>query len=138
MKPIQRNENATEYEVFPEMEVKSGNDSITVLLKHDYYSSDNENGRHLLETILSELKNSDRTIGMLIITDSATKLLDKDNDLSSALHDLIIYKAESHAICKDSADYYMSDIESGEELNLYSASAIIELILENPPAIIIE
>ncbi len=138
MKPIQRNENATEYEVFPEMEVKSGNDAVTVLIKHDYYSSDNENGRDLLRTFLSELRNSDRTIGMLIITDSATKLLDKDNDLSSVLHDLIVYKSEAHAICKDSASYYMADMESSEELALYSASAIIELILENPPSIIIE
>ena len=115
MKPIQRNENATEYEVLPEMEVKSGNDAVTVLIKHDYYSSDNENGRDLLRTFLSELRNSDRTIGMLIV-----------------------YKSEAHAICKDSASYYMADIESSEELSLYSASAIIELILENPPSIIIE
>jgi hypothetical protein len=32
----------------------------------------------------------------------------------------------------------MADMESSEELALYSASAIIELILENPPSIIIE
>ena len=58
------------------LDVSESANSLTVLIKHDYYSSDNDNGRALLDSFLDGLTLSADRIHMIIMTDSAVRLIE--------------------------------------------------------------
>ncbi len=65
----------------PEMTMLDESGMLTVLIKHDYYSSDTDHGRFLLISFLESLCECGSSILKVILLDSAVKLL---NDASFA------------------------------------------------------
>lgn len=65
----------------PEMTILDESGSLTVLIKHDYYSTDSDHGRILLGSFLDSLAESGSTILKLFLIDSGVRLL---NDISFA------------------------------------------------------
>ena len=76
--------DSTVIEVLPE-ELKKDSSSKTVLIKHDYYSSDTVHGRELLSSFLSSLRKASYGSLIIYLVDSGTLLLDKSNPLFSAI-----------------------------------------------------
>jgi len=90
-----------------ELDQDSGSSRLTVLIKHDYYSSDNEHGRTLLRSFLSSLISGDFIIDTIILIDSGVRLADKANDLNNDLIKFInTTGAGSVYICTESKEYY--------------------------------
>ena len=68
-------------EVEPEkIEIAHGN-ALTVLIKHDYYSSDSAHGRELLGAFISALQTRKADIARVFVADSGVRLLAEDNAL---------------------------------------------------------
>ena len=65
----------------PEMTMLEEGGTVTVLIKHDYYSSDSDHGRILLGSFLDSLAERGSDLAKVILIDSAVNLL---NDVSFA------------------------------------------------------
>ena len=99
-----RTESKLDYLVDAEFEIDTGEDDsqITVLIKHDYYSSDNEHGRTLLDSFLKTFKTEQFSLGSVILIDSGVKLAG-----SGLLSDVIeSCSANTVYICTESLEYY--------------------------------
>ena len=125
MKPIQRNENATEYEVFPEMEVKSGNDAVTVLIKHDYYSTDSDHGRELLAGFITNLADSSFDSIVVYLIDKGVKLLDEENPLFDKMLRLI-EKSEAVIATEESIEVYNVVFSKTQKISVESLMSVTE------------
>ena len=116
------------------LDVSESANSLTVLIKHDYYSSDNDNGRALLESFLEGLTLSADRIHLIILTDRAVRLL----ETSGKLHSLIPLVNKTF-VCADSADCYgISVPDFGDKLSSVSMGEITDLIIETRPDLILE
>ena len=87
-----KSENLVENLPFAEIEVTDTNNHSSLLIKHNYYSSDSKHGQYLLDQYMNSLINGDLYIEAIYLIDSAVKLLD------SNLHsrDLLIELSESN------------------------------------------
>lgn len=117
------------------LDVSESANSICVLIKHDYYSSDNDNGRALLNGLLDGLILAADRINMLIITDSAVRLFESSSKLIN-----LISLVHLTLVCRDSADFYGVSVPQGESLhiNTVSMADITDQIIESRPDLIIE
>ena len=117
------------------LDVNESANSISVLLKHDYYSTDNDNGRALLDSLLDGLILAADRINMIIITDSAVRLLESSSKLIN-----LIKLVHLTLVCRDSADYYEVQIPEDKELqiNIVPINDITDEIIESRPDLIIE
>ena len=116
------------------LDVSESANSLTVLIKHDYYSSDNDNGRALLDSFLDGLTLSADRIHMIIMTDSAVRLIETSGKLQS-----LIPLVNKTFICSDSAAYYgVSVPDLGDKLTSVPSTEITDLIIETRPELILE
>lgn len=114
-----KSENIVENLPFAELEVADTINHSCLLIKHNYYSSDSEHGRYLLEQYLNALLNSDLYIEAIYLIDSAVKLLDSDFHT----RDLLIELSENH-----NCTIYAAG-ESVEEYDIsFSDSCVCELL----------
>lgn len=132
-----KDNNYTELDLLTDvaLDVSESANSICVLFKHDYYSSDNDNGKALLDGILDGLILAADRINMLIITDSAVRLLETSPKLIN-----LIKLVHLTLVCLDSADFYEVSIPQDESLhiNAVSMADITDQIIEARPNLIIE
>jgi len=117
------------------LDVSESADSLTVLIKHDYYSSDNDNGRSLLDSFLDGLILASDRIHMIIITDSAVKLFNTSVKLQT-----LISSVNSVLVCSESLNYYDVNIsqEYSSKLNIIPMADITDCIIESKPSLILE
>jgi len=123
-------------EVIPE-KIDDNSASKYVLIKHDYYSSDNDHGRELLSCFLSALSNSSYNGLIIYLTDKGTQLLDKTNPLHEQMLKLI-GKSEIVIAASESIDYYAVDVIDNSKLVFQSAASISEDIVYLSALIILE
>ncbi len=98
------NNDSTVIEVLPE-ETKKDISSKTVLIKHDYYSSDSDHGRELLSDFLSALRKSSYANIIVYLVDSGTMLLDRSNQLYEQMK-LLSEKSEMIIAASESMEFY--------------------------------
>lgn len=111
----------------PEMAVLDDSGSLSVLIKHDYYSSDNDHGRFLLSSFFDTLADCGDSISKIFIIDSAVRLLD-DVSISGKLVKLFALSNYSY-ICDDSLAYFDVEYSSHDNVIVCSFSDIsIELL----------
>ena len=111
----------------PDMTMLDESENLSILIKHDYYSSDNDHGRMLLASFLDTLAESGDSISKIIIIDSAVRLLE-DESCSAKLIKLFALSKYSY-ICDDSLAYFDIDYSSHDNVIVCSASDIsMELI----------
>ena len=117
------------------IDVSESANGLCVLIKHDYYSSDNDNGKAMLDCFLSSLTLASERIYLLIITDSAVRLLDSSDKLKS-----LIKVVNMTLIDNDSASYYDVFVDSylSDKVHAVPTSEITDQIIESRPGLIIE
>ena len=116
------------------LDVSESANSLTVLIKHDYYSSDNDNGRALLDSFLDGLTLSSDRIHMIIMTDSAVRLIETSGKLQS-----LIPLVNKTFICSDSISFYgVSVPDLGDKLTSVPLTEITDLVIETRPELILE
>lgn len=137
MRPNPKNNDVTEIELYPEVEISDSNDVINILIKHDHFSSDNEYGRLLLEHLMDSLLSSPAKIGVLFIVDKGTHLLDRDDDLHDKALELC-RKADLCLISEESIEYYNTVYDEDLSSFLSPDERIASLIIETLPLLILE
>ena len=111
----------------PEMTMLDESGNLSVLIKHDYYSSDNDHGRMLLASFLDTLAESGDSISKIILIDSAVRLLE-DGSCGEKLAKLFALSKYSY-ICDDSLAYFDIEYSSHDNIIVCPASDIsMELI----------
>ncbi len=118
--PQTKSELSFEVDEEYELMLEDAGRSETVLIKHDYYSSDSDHGRSLLRAMLNALEGNAGIIGILIV-DSGVKLLSGDNDCSSLIRSLADQLELAPLVCSESlreygitAPLYAKEISSPE------------------------
>lgn len=117
------------------IDVSESANGLCVLIKHDYYSADNDNGKAMLDCFLNSLTLASERIYLLIITDSAVKLLETSDKIKS-----LIKSVNMTLIDNDSAAYYDVIIDSylTDKVHAVPMSEITDQIIESRPGLIIE
>ena len=130
-------DNSTNIELLTDfaIDVSESANGLSVLIKHDYYSSDNDNGRMLLNKLLDALIMASDRVFLLILTDSAVNLIQNSDKIIE-----LMKTTNSTLICSNSADFYNIDVpeELPDNVHIASMSEITEQIIESRPNIIIE
>ena len=109
---------------------------MTVLIKHDYYSSDNDHGRLLLGSFLDTLTESGDPVNKLILLDTAVRLLE-DSILFAKLLKLIEHSKFTY-ICDDSLAYFDIEYSSHDNVIVCSASDLSLELLQTDRLIVLE
>lgn len=120
----------------PDMTVLDESGSLSILIKHDYYSSDNDHGRLLLGSFLDTLAESGDQISKLILIDSAVRILE-DSDLFAKLLKLIELSKYTY-ICDDSLAYFDIEYSSHDNVIVCSASDISLELFQTDRLIVLE
>ena len=120
----------------PDMTILDESSSLSVLIKHDYYSSDNDHGRMLLDTFLDTLIESGDQISKVILIDSAVRLL-VDDSFSAKLIRLFILSKYSY-VCDDSLAYFDIEYASHDNIIVCSASDISMELMQTERLITLE
>ena len=121
----------------PEMTIIDENGTITVLIKHDYYSSDSDHGRELLRSFLINLCESSFKSIIVYLVDEGTQLLDDSNILYNDFNRLID-RADMIIVDKDSPSFgYLSD-PGNSKIILETPLSITEEILYLTDLLILE
>ena len=113
----------------PEMTIINENGNITLLIKHDYYSSDSEHGRILLSDFLDSLIECGNKLAKVILIDSAVNLL---NDVSLAQKiEKLFTLSKSAFVCKESLTYFGVEYISHGNIIVCPASDISMEIIDS-------
>ena len=120
----------------PDMTVLDESGNLTVLIKHDYYSSDNDHGRLLLGSFLDTLTESGDPVNKLILLDTAVRLLE-DSILFAKLLKLIEHSKFTY-ICEDSLAYFDIEYSSHDNVIVCSASDLSLELLQTDRLIVLE
>jgi len=108
-----------------------------LLIKHDYYSSDNEHGRFLLNSFLKSLSNGKFSLESIILIDSGVRIAD------SAIMQTLVNSGTVNTvyICSESLEYCGLSTP-GYEHTVLPSSEIFDMLLwlqsEGEQLIIIE
>lgn len=108
-----------------------------VLIKHDYYSSDSDNGRELLSRFLSALCNTSYNSLIVYLIDKGTLLLDNGNPLYNEMVNFI-ERADSVIADSDSMDFYNVDSYKNPKVVMQPADSIVEDLIYIPDILILE
>lgn len=119
--------DSTVIEVLPK-EIKKDPSSKTVLIKHDYYSSDSDHGRELLSHFLSALRKSSYDNLIVYLVDSGTMLLDKSNPLYEQTR-FLSEKAEMIIAAAESMEFYGVNDSDNSKVVTQSMDLISEDII---------
>lgn len=128
-----KNETETEIgiEVFPEFLVNGNDDHCDVIIKHDYYATDDDHGRSLLNSYLKAIAGKNQSIAFYI-TGSGAKILDAVfMDLNSG-KDIRIF------ICSSSLKIYSPELPDGLSAVVLDDEEFFSELLMIRDAVIIE
>lgn len=120
----------------PEITVIDENGMLSVLIKHDYYSSDTDHGRKILSAFLDSLAECGNTLSKIILIDSAVKLLDID-ELAYRLEKLFGLSRYSY-ICEESLAFYEVEYTAHDNVVICSASDISMELMQTGNLITLE
>lgn len=126
-----------ELELNTEFDVSNSESHFVVLIKHDYYSQNNEHGRKLLSSFLDVLCDDSNRISKILVIDSGVNLLNPDNELNSNFMNLLKI-VTNVSVCKDSLEFYGLDSSEFDYLSITSAYNIAAEILNSDYLITIE
>ena len=120
----------------PEMTMLDENGTVTVLIKHDYYSSDTENGRSLLASFLDSLAECGSNISKVILIDTAVMLL--NYDLFAPVIEKLFSLSKYSYVCEESLNVYETEYVSHGNIIVCPASDIEIEIFEADHLITLE
>lgn len=120
----------------PEMTMVDENGTITVLIKHDYYSSDTDHGRFILASLLDSLAECGNNLSKVILIDTGVRLL---NDISFAQRiEKLFSLSKNSYVSEESLSYYDIEYITHSNIIVCPASDISMEIIEAGHLITIE
>ena len=120
----------------PEMTMVDENGTITVLIKHDYYSSDTDHGRFILASLLDSLAECGNNLAKVILIDTGVRLL---NDISFAQRiEKLFSLSKNSYVSEESLSYYDIEYITHSNIIVCPASDISMEIIEAGHLITIE
>ena len=136
-KPELADYGETEISLEPSFLELEHQDNLTVLIKHDYYSTDSIHGRLLIGKFLKSLCQGQMKIGKLFFIDTSVRLLDKNNEFYTLVADLTSHSASTY-VCTESLEAYDVDLSDELKFNRALASDIAAEIIAADRVITIE
>ncbi len=124
-------ETGTDLNLFPDLILDDSNGNLTIVINHDYYSSDSDHGRALLGAFLDVLADEFSKVSRIFLIDTGVKLLDPSNQLYSSfkvLNDMEF----SIVCCRESIDNYNIDFEKKNNTELISMHEIALELMSVP------
>lgn len=135
-KTVKAKSDSTILEILPQKE-ENESSAKTVLIKHDYYSSDSDHGRDLLRALLRALYKSQINKLVIYLIDSGTLLLDKENALFKTFQPLIA-KSEMVIVADESLLFYGIDADIDSNILTQPLDSIAYDIINLPDILILE
>lgn len=135
-KTVKAKSDSTVLEILPQKE-ENESSAKTVLIKHDYYSSDSDHGRDLLRALLRALYKSQINKLVIYLIDSGTLLLDKENALFKTFQPLIA-KSEMVIVADESLLFYGVDADIDSNILTQPLDSIAYDIINLPDILILE
>lgn len=135
-KTVKAKSDSTVLEILPQKE-ENESSAKTVLIKHDYYSSDSDHGRDLLRALLRALYKSQINKLVIYLIDSGTLLLDKENALYKTFQPLIA-KSEMVIVADESLLFYGIDADIDSNILTQPLDSIAYDIINLPDILILE
>ena len=135
-KTVKAKSDSTVLEILPQKE-ENESSAKTVLIKHDYYSSDSDHGRDLLRALLRSLYKSQINKLVIYLIDSGTLLLDKENALFKTFQPLIA-KSEMVIVADESLLFYGIDADIDSNILTQPLDSIAYDIINLPDILILE
>jgi hypothetical protein len=135
-KTVKAKSDSTVLEILPQKE-ENESSAKTVLIKHDYYSSDSDHGRDLLRALLRALYKSQINKMVIYLIDSGTLLLDKENALFKTFQPLIA-KSEMVIVADESLLFYGIDADIDSNILTQPLDSIAYDIINLPDILILE
>ena len=126
-----------ELDIFPQLIDADSVNHRTVLIKHDYYSSDTDHGRALLSAFLDVLSDESGDISNIILIDSGTHLLCLDDPCHKKLM-LILSSSVKLYACRESVETYIANELIPENIELITAQSIALELLDSNNLFILE
>ncbi len=134
-----KNEIAEEYKLYPLSETDGHSRRKNLLIKRDYYSSDNEHGRDLLLSYLEALEDSDIEIDTIYLVDSAVRLCSEDSPLFRPFLNFVSHDESGLICCSSSVETYSIRLsESFKNIICLPAYDLFAEVLQDPELIIID
>lgn len=124
-------ETGTDLNLFPDLILDDSNGNLTIVINHDYYSSDSEHGRVLLGAFLDVLADEFSKVSRIFLIDTGVKLLDPSNQLYATfkvLNDMEF----SIVCCRESIDNYNIDFAKKNNTELISMHEIALELMSVP------
>lgn len=100
----------TSLELYPDLILDGEDGSVTVVITHDYYASDNDHGRELLLSFINAMLDDTGKMYRFIFVDSSVKLFSSVTDFTFKMSQ-IASRGASVLLCSESLDYYLADKE---------------------------
>ena len=108
-----------------------------VLIKHDYYSSDSDHGREMMNVFISGLCDSQFDRIVIYLVDRGTALLNKDNPLFTDMKRLV-NKAEIVIADEESASQYDINLSDNPKVITRSFRSIAEDLIYLSDLLVLE
>ena len=113
----------------PEMTLIDESGDLTILIKHDYYSSDTEDGRLLLGSFLDSLTECGDSLLNVFLVDSAVRLLE-DPYFSAKISKLLSLSRYSY-VCEESLASFDVEFDSHDNVTVCPAADISMQIIQS-------
>lgn len=120
----------TSLELYPDLILDGEDGSATVIIKHDYYSSDNDHGRELLLSFINSMLDDSGKMYRFIFVDSSVKLFSTEIGFSLKMTQMSS-RGSAVLICSESLDYYAIDKDDLDFAEIVSKETIALEILNS-------
>ncbi|MBP5262359.1 MAG: hypothetical protein J6Z43_09555 [Clostridiales bacterium] len=111
-------------------ELEDSGDGVTILIKHDYYSSDSDHGRELFAAMIDSIKRNYK-IDQILLVDSGVRVLDSDLlDVTNLSSYVLIY------VCGESLAAYGITAPAGIEV--IDKSSFFDILINSKNVFTIE
>ena len=128
-----------ELDIFPQLIENADESGKTILVKHNYYSSDSDHGHALLAAFLDVLSDEVSGIARIILIDSGTHLLCSEDPCYEKFLRLMNGNIKIY-VCRESYEIYSvseTDI-SQDNIELITAQSIVLELLDSNNILTIE
>ena len=124
-----------EADIMPELELLDDSGDVTIVIKHDYFGSDNDHGRELFTSFISSIMDEFFHIDRVILIDSGVKCLNEDHALNGTIRSIESF-AGSLIACSESLSFY--GVTCPQDITSLDAATVFQIIIASGRTIMIE
>lgn len=121
----------TELDLYPDILLDGSSGNLTIVIHHDYYSSNTEHGKALLKAFIDVLKDEYNKISKIFVVDSGVCLFNPNNALFDCFTELCELDFDI-VVCKESIDTFNIELDSFGNIRKLSMHEISLELLSAP------